>query len=86
MIIMDSLHFGYHLLFLFVSALVGTSLKRRAEIIVLKRLEGSKVILPDLWKIGSMGRCEYLPKGLEIVFRKSKSKIWRIKFISNSPQ
>ena len=45
---MDSLAFWLPLLFLFVSALLGTAMKRRARDHCLKRLDGTRVILPDL--------------------------------------
>ncbi len=65
---MDTLAFWLPLLFLFVSALVGTILKRRSCDHCLKKFEGSKVILSDSLGVFHQGSLCVFAQGLEIVF------------------
>ena len=71
---MDTFAFWLPLLFLFVSALVGTILKRRSCDHCLKKFEGSKVILSDSLGVFHRGFLCVFAQGLEIVFSDSGNK------------
>ena len=71
---MDTLAFWLPLLFLFVSALVGTILKRRTCDHCLKKFEGSKVILSDSLGVFHQGSLCVFAQGLEIVFSGSENE------------
>ena len=71
---MDSLAFWLPLLFLFVSALLGTAMKRRARDHCLKRLDGTRVILPDLNGKWQHGEVKIFAQGIELIFPSTKAK------------
>ena len=71
---MDSIAFWLPLLFLFVSALLGTAMKRRARDHCLKRLDGTRVILPDLNGKWQHGEVKIFAQGIELIFPSPKAK------------
>lgn len=72
--IMESLAFWLPLLFLFLSALFGTALKRRARDHCLKKLDRNKVLLPygtDDWQSGEV---RIFAQGIELVYNEPKKQ------------
>lgn len=71
---MDTLAFWLPLLLLFVSALMGTALKRRARDHCLKKLEGSKIIMPTLTGKWESGLLKVFAQGIELSFSEPKEE------------
>ena len=71
---MDSLAFWLPLIFLFVSALMGTALKRRARDHCLKKFDGTHVILSDLNGKWHHGIVNIFAQGIELIFPKPKKE------------
>jgi hypothetical protein len=69
---MDSLAFWLPLIFLFISALIGTVLKRRAKDHCLKKFEGCVVLLPS--PTGEMveGTLHVFAQGMQLIFLEKK--------------
>ena len=71
---MDTLAFWLPLLLLFVSALMGTALKRRTRDHCLKKFEGSKIILPTSTGKWESGRLKVFAQGIELTFSEAKKE------------
>ena len=71
---MESLAFWLPLLFLFVSALMGTALKRRSRDHCLKRFDGAQVILSDPNGKWHHGVVNIFAQGIELIFPQPKEK------------
>lgn len=67
-LVMDSLAFWLPLIFLFVSALMGTALKRRARDHCLTKFHGTQIILSDLNGDWHAGVVNVFAQGIELVF------------------
>jgi hypothetical protein len=66
--IMESLGFWLPLVFLFLSALFGTALKRRARDHCLKKLDRNKVILPYGAEDWQRGEVRIFAQGIELLY------------------
>ena len=67
-LVMDSFAFWLPLIFLFVSALMGTALKRRARDHCLTKFHGTQIILSDLNGVWHAGVVNVFAQGIELVF------------------
>jgi hypothetical protein len=65
---MDSFAFWLPLILLFVSALMGTALKRRARDHCLTKFHGTQIILSDLNGVWHAGVVNVFAQGIELVF------------------
>ena len=71
---MDTLAFWLPLVLLFVSALMGTALKRRARDHCLKKFQGSKVILPDGEGAWEQGTLRVFAQGVELAYESQREE------------
>ena len=71
---MDTFAFWLPLILLFISALTGTVLKRRARDHCLKKFQKSKVILPDGAGTWESGILRVFAQGLELSYRTGRSE------------
>jgi hypothetical protein len=65
---MDTLAFWLPLIFLFISALLGTAFKRCSRDHCLKKFDGSKVILPDTLGDWQSGIIRVFAQGVELIY------------------
>ncbi len=76
---MDTLAFWLPLLLLFISALLGTAMKRKARDHCLKKFEGCNIILPSGEESWERGISHVFAQGLELVYEKPvKSELGQI--------
>ena len=72
---MDTLAFWLPLILLFVSALLGTALKRKSRDHCLKKFEKCKVILPVQASDWQKGKLQVFAQGLELYYEKPKDSL-----------